>query len=235
MADNFFDFLNKMDSQFEQNSKRQEPEIEENFDDDDDFNEEVVDNEEEVNDEDFNDNIEEEQEEEREEMNEENDIIEKSLDYAKSVLKVVRENFRGKDQRIMFETLRNTLNMYLNESSPAPSVQYIPQTTTQSSMPVQSTNEAVSPMLKGSTMTEEEWNRLDANNIDAADIYNQGKQIPVEQLSPKTSNINESKSRAYSKELPLAVRVNANGKPEVDLSKITSRDMDDMKVLMGLK
>lgn len=231
MADNFFDFLNKMDSQFEQNSKRQEPEIEENFDDDD-FNEEVVDNEE-INDEGFEENNN--SEEEQEEMNEENDIIEKSLDYAKSVLKVVRENFKGKDQRIMFETLRNTLNMYLNESSPAPSVQYIPQTTTQSSMPVQSTNEAVSPMLKGSTMTEEEWNRLDANNIDAADIYNQGKQIPVEQLSPKTSNINESKSRAYSKELPLAVRVNANGKPEVDLSKITSRDMDDMKVLMGLK
>ena len=232
MADNFFDFLNKMDSQFEQNLKRQEPEIiEENFDDDD-FNEEVVDNEE-INDEGFEENNN--SEEEQEEMNEENDIIEKSLDYAKSVLKVVRENFKGKDQRIMFETLRNTLNMYLNESSPAPSVQYIPQTTTQSSMPVQSTNEAVSPMLKGSTMTEEEWNRLDANNIDAADIYNQGKQIPVEQLSPKTSNINESKSRAYSKELPLAVRVNANGKPEVDLSKITSRDMDDMKVLMGLK
>jgi len=230
MADNFFDFLNKMDSQFEQNSKRQEPEIEENFDDDDDFNEEVVDNEEEVNDEDFNDNIEEEQEEEREEMNEENDIIEKSLDYAKSVLKVVRENFRGKDQRIMFETLRNTLNMYLNESSPTPSFQqYVPQAAPQA------TNETASPMLRGSTMTEEEWNRLDANNIDAADIYNQGKQIPVEQLSPKTSNINESKSRAYSKELPLAVRVNANGKPEVDLSKITSRDMDDMKVLMGLK
>ena len=233
MADNFFDFLNKMDSQFEQNSKRQEPEIEENFDDDDDdFNEEVVDNEE-INDEGFEENNN--SEEEQEEMNEENDIVEKSLDYAKSVLKVVRENFKGKDQRIMFETLRNTLNMYLNESSPAPSVQYIPQTTTQSSMPAQSTNEAVSPMLKGSTMTEEEWNRLDANNIDAADIYNQGKQIPVEQLSPKTSNINESKSRAYSKELPLAVRVNANGKPEVDLSKITSRDMDDMKVLMGLK
>lgn len=232
MADNFFDFLNKMDSQFEQNSKLQEPEIiEENFDDDD-FNEEVVDNEE-INDEGFEENNN--SEEEQEEMNEENDIIEKSLDYAKSVLKVVRENFKGKDQRIMFETLRNTLNMYLNESSPAPSVQYIPQTTTQSSMPVQSTNEAVSPMLKGSTMTEEEWNRLDANNIDAADIYNQGKQIPVEQLSPKTSNINESKSRTYSKELPLAVRVNANGKPEVDLSKITSRDMDDMKVLMGLK
>ena len=232
MADNFFDFLNKMDSQFEQNLKRQEPEIiEENFDDDD-FNEEVVDNEE-INDEGFEENNN--SEEEQEEMNEENDIIEKSLDYAKSVLKVVRENFKGKDQRIMFETLRNTLNMYLNESSPAPSVQYIPQTTTQSSMPAQSTNEAVSPMLKGSTMTEEEWNRLDANNIDAADIYNQGKQIPVEQLSPKTSNINESKSRAYSKELPLAVRVNANGKPEVDLSKITSRDMDDMKVLMGLK
>ncbi len=232
MADNFFDFLNKMDSQFEQNSKLQEPEIiEENFDDDD-FNEEVVDNEE-INDESFEENNN--SEEEQEEMNEENDIVEKSLDYAKSVLKVVRENFKGKDQRIMFETLRNTLNMYLNESSPAPSVQYIPQTTTQSSMPVQSTNEAVSPMLKGSTMTEEEWNRLDANNIDAADIYNQGKQIPVEQLSPKTSNINESKSRTYSKELPLAVRVNANGKPEVDLSKITSRDMDDMKVLMGLK
>lgn len=232
MADNFFDFLNKMDSQFEQNSKLQEPEIiEENFDDDD-FNEEVVDNEE-INDESFEENNN--SEEEQEEMNEENDIIEKSLDYAKSVLKVVRENFKGKDQRIMFETLRNTLNMYLNESSSAPSVQYIPQTTTQSSMPVQSTNEAVSPMLKGSTMTEEEWNRLDANNIDAADIYNQGKQIPVEQLSPKTSNINESKSRTYSKELPLAVRVNANGKPEVDLSKITSRDMDDMKVLMGLK
>ena len=232
MADNFFDFLNKMDSQFEQNLKRQEPEIiEENFDDDD-FNEEVVDNEE-INDEGFEENNN--SEEEQEEMNEENDIVEKSLDYAKSVLKVVRENFKGKDQRIMFETLRNTLNMYLNESSPAPSVQYIPQTTTQSSMPAQSTNEAVSPMLKGSTMTEEEWNRLDANNIDAADIYNQGKQIPVEQLSPKTSNINESKSRAYSKELPLAVRVNANGKPEVDLSKITSRDMDDMKVLMGLK
>lgn len=233
MADNFFDFLNKMDSQFEQNSRRQEPEIEENFNDDnlDDENnldEEFI--EEETNDESFEENTEEEQEE----MNEENDIIEKSLDYAKSVLKVVRENFKGKDQRIMFETLRNTLNMYLNESSPQPSFQqYVPQAAPQA--PVQSVNETASPMLKGSTMTEEEWNRLDANNIDAADIYNQGKQIPVEQLSPKTSNINESKSRAYSKELPLAVRVNANGKPEVDLSKITSRDMDDMKVLMGLK
>lgn len=235
MADNFFDFLNKMDSQFEQNSKRQEPEIiEENFDDDD-FNEEVVDNEEEADDENFDDNIEEEQEEEQEEMNEENDIIEKSLDYAKSVLKVVRENFKGKDQRIMFETLRNTLNMYLNESSPVPS--FSPQATYRAASQVttQPTNETVSPMLKGSTMTEEEWNRLDANNIDAADIYNQSKQIPVEQLSPRASNIQESSNRSYSKELPLAVRVNANGKPEVDLSKITSRDMDDMKVLMGLK
>lgn len=232
--DNFFDFLNKMDSDSEGISKRVEEEQPQDFKQD--FEDEEFEDQE-VNEEVENEDNHEE-EEERENMEEEedddDDIIEKSLDYAKSVLKVVKENFKGKDQKIMFETLRNTLNMYLGETQ---QTSYQPRVE-QSSAPTRSEikNETASPMLKGSTMTEEEWNRLDTNNLDAADIYNQGKQIPVDQLAPKTNGgINESRSRSYSKELPLAVRVNANGKPEVDLSKITSRDMDDMKVLMGLK
>lgn len=220
--DNFFDFLNKMES----NSQYKENNDNMKYNDEDIQEDEIDDNEVEENE--IEDTCEEEEEEQNEEeQTNEIDIIEKSLDYAKSVLKVVKENFKGRDQRIMFETLRNTLNMYLGET-------YQPRTEQITSSNQEIKNE--SPMLKGSTITEDEWNKLDTNNLDAMNVYNHEKQIPIEQLTPKiNSGINESKSRAYSKELPLAVRVNANGKPEVDLSKITSRDMDDMKVLMGLK
>jgi len=221
MENNFFDFLNKMES----NSQYKEKDFKENNYEEENYDEPTEDHEEFRDIEQENTEQEDIEQEEESEMNDD-DIIEKSLDYAKSVLKVVKENFNKKDQKIVFETLRNTLNMYLGENQ-----QYSIETQVES---IQSQKNP-SPMLKGSTMTEEEWNKLDTNNLDTMNMYNQ-PQIPVEQLTPKASGqINESRSRAYTKELPLAVKINANGKPEVDLSKISSRDVDDMKVLMGLK
>ena len=227
----FYSFLNKMGDETgarRTQPKKPQPVIEEDLEYEDEIEQEEIEQEE----------IE---QEEEQPMNDNLDIVEKSLDYSKSVIKVIRENFSSKDQKIMLETLRNTLNMMLGiqESYQPPVYQPQPayQPPVQQVAPPLRTQDNVSAMLRGATMTEDQWNNL-PNGADYDVSFNQPPVAPV--LTPPPTamrnpgRVNESRDRGYNKDLNLGVKMGVNG-PEVDLSKISSQDVEDMKILAGMK
>ena len=231
MSEDFYSFLNKMGDETgarsTQSKKIQiqpEPVIEEDLEYEDESEQE-----------------EQEEFQEEEPMNDNLDIVERSLDYSKSVIKVIRENFNQKDQKIMLETLRNTLNMMLGlqESYQQPQQVYTPAPAApqQQVAPQLRVQDNVSAMLRGATMSEDQWNNLQ-DGVDYDVSYNQPPVASTLTVPPTalrtTGKVNESKDRGYNKDLNLGVRMGANG-PEVDLSKISSQDVEDMKILAGMK
>lgn len=220
----FSDFLSNMNEQTNPSSKKQqyrEPEpIEENEDYDDDQD---------IEDEDYQPDVsrsenrnEKSQRSEREESN--LDIMEKSLEYTRSVIKVIKENFSVKEQKMILETLRNTINMSLGETQTYQE-SYSPPIRQQYSQPDPQPrilkNENASPMLQGAVMSEEEWNRM-----------GEGEE-PV--YAPPPQPRKNVPAKPYNRELNLGLKMGSNGKPEVDLSNVSSQDINEMKLLAGIK
>ena len=204
----FSDFLSNMNEQTNSKPKYTAPE---SIEEDDDYVEDIED-----------EDIEEERKNvPRSESRNENslDIMEKSLEYTRSVIKVIKENFSSKEQRMILETLRNTINMSLGdqqvyqESSPVRQQQAAaPQRMIK--------NENASPMLQGTAISEEEWNRMGDGE---------------EQISPPPQPRRNAHAAPYKRELNLGMKMGPSGKPEVDISKITSQDINEMKLLAGIK
>jgi len=222
----FSDFLSNMNEQTNSGGKKQqyrEPEpIEEN--------EEYEDEEDDIEDEDYQPSVSRsENRNERNDRSESNlDIMEKSLEYTRSVIKVIKENFSAKEQKMILETLRNTINMSLGESQPqAYQESYSPPARQQYSQPTVTVqprilkNENASPMLQGTVMSEEEWNRMGEGEEQA--------------YTPPPQSKRSAPAKPYNRELNLGLKMGANGKPEVDLSNVTTQDINEMKLLAGIK
>jgi hypothetical protein len=146
------------------------------------------------------------------------DFIEKALDYAKIIVKTVRKTFESEDERKkVFEAIRNTVNLFLEEEKPK---QYFAPTVIGGSK--NTAGGISSPPNFTETMSEEEWNKM-------PDV-----QESVEQDIPFNPQVQTTKT-GYKRDLPIALREGRDGKKEVDLSKISEQDINDIKVLAGIQ
>jgi len=134
------------------------------------------------------------------------EFIEKALDYAKIVMKTVRQSFSSEEERIkIYESIRSAIDLFLGEEQKSVRINT-------------STRKYVGETVSSGTMSEEEWNNMP--------IVQDGQTfVPP----PRSSNIGE-----YKRDLQIPLKEGRDGKAEVDLNSIPQKDKDDLKVLMGI-
>ena len=179
------------------------------------------------------------------------DVVGRSLEYSSIVLKTIRQTFSQKDQSKVLETLRSSIDAVLGESNYAPAPVYR-QEPTMRQRPVQQESRAqapraASPMMAAPTLSEDVYNRMTPEQLEAYErgtydpFQGQQQQAPAQpraqqrqQTTSPKARVDESRNRSYDKNLDLGLKLGADGKPEVDLSNVSEQDIADMKILMGL-
>jgi len=140
------------------------------------------------------------------------EFLDKAYDYAQGVIKVVRNNFKTSEEKIvMLESLQKAISYYLNNMGIQTPV--ISQTRNTKQQEV---------------MTEEEWNRTPATSYEAST-----GNLKMNDLTGQEVKINQTNS-VYNPRLNLGIKMTPDGKQEVDLSGITTTDMNEMRLLAGM-
>lgn len=159
-------------------------------------------------------------EEKRQERREEKSIIneeflDRAYDYAQGVIKVIRNNFKTAEEKVvMLESLQKAINYYLNNMG----VQ----------APIITTQSAAQPLRRQETISEEDWNRMPTTSYEAST-----GNLKMNDLTGQEVKINPAAS-SYNPRLNLGIKMTPDGKQEVDLSGVTSNDINEMKLLAGM-
>ncbi len=141
------------------------------------------------------------------------EFLDKAYDYAQGVIKVIRNNFKTTEEKVvMLESLQKAINYYLNNMG------------VQTSIPVQTAVQ----QRKQETITEEDWNRMPTTSYEAST-----GNLRMNDLTGQEIKINPATS-AYNPRLNLGIKTTPDGKQEVDLSGVTSNDINEMKLLAGM-
>lgn len=148
------------------------------------------------------------------------EFMDKAYDYAQGVIKVVRQNFKSSEERVvMLESLNKAIVYYLNSVGVQTSqTQFVPNTQTVSE----------GSIWNGQTISDDEWNNMSTvqnAQIDGAVKMNDltGQSVNIQ---PPTGN--------YNKNLKIGIKITPDGKQEADLSGVTATDINEMKVLAGM-
>ena len=131
-------------------------------------------------------------------------IVERAFDYARIFMKTIRENFSDKHQR---RIILETVRNAINMSL--------------GSQPEQIVSEQRQEPQK---QKPQDWPDADDTPIRMNDFSDQP--APVQ-----NKMVNEED---YTRNLNLGLKMGPNGQPEVDVSKITNEDINDIKVLAGI-
>lgn len=138
------------------------------------------------------------------------EFLDKAYDYAQGVIKVIRNNFKTAEEKVvMLESLQKAINYYLNN------------------MGVQ-TPVIAAPKARQDVITEQEWNRMPVTSYEAST-----GNLRMNDLTGQEVKINPTTS-AYNPSLNLGIKITPDGKQEVDLSKVTANDINEMKMLAGM-
>lgn len=206
MGTDFYSFLNKMDNETNDGKKKTvKPEIKEHKEPPKKKPEPQ--------------NIQEEvklQTQSKEDLREE--YVEKGLNYATVFIKSIRKNFKDKEERqIVLESVRTAINLYLGENI-KPTYQ----------PPIQ---ERVQTSITPVTISEKDWERLSGEELQG-NIPSGVTSNPT--LPIKSMTTQKPLNEGYNRKLNIDCKLGPNGKPEVDLSTMTDKDVYDIKVLAGL-
>lgn len=149
----------------------------------------------------------------KENTSSDDDIVIKALDYSKRFIKVIYDNFKNKnDRRIVLQSIRTAIDLALGDNQ----VQY-------SQQPVRKTNTNVA---KQDSVNTEKATKDENIDIHMNDLSGQQFDASQQQYFDE--------SEGYNRNLNLDVRVGSDGKREVDLSKVSQKEMNEMRVLAGI-
>jgi len=158
----------------------------------------------------------EEEEKPKSAINEE--FLDKAYDYAQGVVKVIRNNFKTAEERVvMLESLQKAIQSYLQNIGAQPQQQSYPQQVSESTL------------FRSNQMSESEW-----NNMPRTQYEQTPGAVRMNNLTGQQVNLNNQQTPAYNPSLNLGVKVTSDGKTEVDLSRVSANDINEMKVLAGL-
>lgn len=148
----------------------------------------------------------------------EEEIVEKALDYARSVVKVVRQNFEtDRERKIFFEAVRSAVNLCLGESNkPLPQVIVAP-TPAPVTQPKGKKGKKDAPVQQ----TEQQVSGYELDGLDITDsIRKAAQQAPLNLEEVEDFNIKR--------------KVGTDGKVEADISGMTADDIKAFKILSGM-
>lgn len=136
------------------------------------------------------------------------EYVEKGLNYAAVFIKSIRKNFTNKEERrIVLESVVNAINLFLGDVQ-------IP-----SRAPVQTQESTLSN-------TAQSLQQKMFSLPQAADSIGLVPKAPQQQV------LEES---VLKRDINIGLKVDANGNKETDLSKLTASDINEIKVLSGIK
>lgn len=148
----------------------------------------------------------------------------KAYDYAQGVIKVVRQNFKSTEERVvMLESLNRAVSYYLQ------SVGAQPAAVATSYQPINGTVTEGNITWGGETMSESDWDKMPKTYQGQTpggmnDLTGQSVTIQPE-MAPTGD---------YKSDLKLGIKIAPDGKQEADLSGVTAADINEMRVLAGM-
>ena len=148
----------------------------------------------------------------------EEEIVEKALDYARSVVKVVRQNFESeKERKIFFEAVRSAVTLCLGESvKPVPQVIVAP-----TPVPVAQSKGKKGKKEASVQQVEQQVSGYGLEGLDITEsIRKAAQQAPINLEEVEDFNIKR--------------KVGADGKVEADISGMTEEDIKAFKILSGM-
>lgn len=138
--------------------------------------------------------------------NKNDDIVVKAMDYSTRFMKVIYENFSDeKDRRVVLHSIRSAIDFALGDYS----------------QPVQNSEPRVEKKQLVAQETTNENIEIKMNDLS-------GQEVSIQQQPP----IDEE--NIYKQELNLGLKVGNDGKQEVDLSRVSQKDIYEMRVLAGV-
>lgn len=156
------------------------------------------------------------------------EFMDRAYDYAQGVIKVVRNNFKTTEERVvMLESLRKAVHYYL-ESVGATPKDYRSQVNEN----IQVENQDSSMFSNTPMMSESEWNSMP--NVSNDQVSHTG--VKMNDLSGQEVKLNNKPPSTgdYSPRLNLGIKIAPDGKQEADLSGVSSQDINEMRVLAGM-
>lgn len=138
------------------------------------------------------------------------DVVVKALDYATKFVKVIYDNFTDPNEReTVLRSVKNAIELALNE-----------RPYSQSSTPFPSP-----PPSQPAPKTQSETKK---------ETTNEQVELHMNDLTGQPVSIQPQQSEGYDRKLNLGLKVGTNGKQEVDLSSISQKDINEMKMLAGV-
>ena len=142
----------------------------------------------------------------------EEEIVEKALDYARSVVKVVRQNFDSeRERKIFYEAVRSAVTMCLGDSQPRMIVAPQPQPVIQKG--------------KKGKKEAQQASAVSGYDLDGMDITEQVRK------AAEQSPLNLEEVEDFN----ITRKVNSRGEVEADISGMTAEDIKAFKILAGVE
>lgn len=145
-----------------------------------------------------------------------------AYDYAQGVIKIIRQNFKSSEERVvMLEAINQAVGYYLQSLGGQQQPQY---------QSITHTTQAAGPSsAPHATMSESAWNNIPTNSNGMSAGGMQDLTGQTVQIQPQMAPTGD-----YKSELKLGIKIAADGKQEADLSGVTASDINEMRVLAGM-
>lgn len=146
------------------------------------------------------------------------DIVVKALDYSTRFLKVIYDNFKNeKDRQIVLQSIRSAIDLALGGQS----------------VNAQNISQNTSTQPRKHSKPEQQSQATNENvEVHMNDLS--GQQVDINPKQYYQNQAQEVQDGSHRKDLNLGLRVNNDGKQEVDLSNVSPHDMHEMRVLAGV-
>lgn len=149
------------------------------------------------------------------------DIVVKALDYSTRFLKVIYDNFKNeKDRQVVLQSIRSAIDLALGGHSV--NAQSITQ------------QNASQPPQQPKKTKPEQQSQATNENIEVKMNDLSGQEVDINPQQYYSQQAEEVQDGSYRKGLNLGLRVNNDGKQEVDLSNVSQHDIHEMRILAGV-
>lgn len=151
------------------------------------------------------------------------EFMDKAYDYAQGIIKVVRNNFKSTEERIvMLREIQKAAAFYLQSVG-------VQQNSQSFETPIPPTSNDM--FATEARMSESEWDSMP--KIQNEQVSHTG--VKMNDLTGSEVNIKPVQPTGdYSPNLNLGIKIGPDGKQEADLSGVTQTDINEMRILAGM-
>lgn len=149
------------------------------------------------------------------------DIVIKALDYSRRFIKVIYDNFKKQeDRRVVLQSIRTAIDLALGDGG--------------YSQPNINSNNTQPRQTNSNIAKEEEKHVQQSSQDEGVELHMNdlsGQQVSISPQQPHAMD----ESGGYDRNLSLGLKVNNDGKKEADLSRVSQKEINEMRILAGIE